>query len=261
MTTTRSNKQIALESRVDHLEGTMETLAQEVRTTNLNMQKISDNFSIFREDLLRRIGEITQPKWPLLLSAATLILMILGLGGTIVSLTVSGQRELIKSQEIQISKLFEVEIATKFEMAKGQIRDEQLVKEVAETRELSKTAIKELDIILQREMRLLNDTLTAKIVSVDEKIQNEFKGEMRNILETIIDIKKWRLETARIIGTIESKIEDLEKIITIIETRQHENTKAIGQLDYFRPGAGNTIVGLKLHESNQPVVPKSKAPD
>ena len=204
--TTRNTAGVALESRVGKLEGTMEKLAQEVRITNQNMQRISDNFISFKEDLLSKIGTITTPKWPMIFSAVTLLVTILGLGGTIIALMISGQKEILREHDIQLIEIQRSINSDKVEQTKANTHIEELVSS------------------LEKEHKATEDLVT--------------------------DLKTWRLNHAQQNGSNTAKLDMLEKAIDRLEARQLEGLKAVSQLDYFRPSAGNVTLRLKDEQNN-----------
>jgi hypothetical protein len=90
-----------LDSRVGRLEGTMENLAAEVKATSESVRDISRSMGGFKEEILSRLGTIAAPRWPLIVSVGTLLLTIICLGGTIIALLMSGQRDAIETLKVQ----------------------------------------------------------------------------------------------------------------------------------------------------------------
>ena len=168
--TTRTNNKFALESRVGKLEGTMETLAQEVRITNQNMQKISDGFMSFKEDLLSKIGTISTPKWPMIFSAITLLVTILGLGGTIVALIISGQKEILREHDTQLIEIQRNINYDKVEQTKANTHIEGLVNSLEKEHKATEDLVMDL-----KEWRLNHATQnggnTAKLEALEKSLE------------------------------------------------------------------------------------------
>ena len=188
--TTRNTPNAALESRVGKLEGTMETLAQEVRVTNQNMQKISDSFSLFREDLLSKIGTITTPKWPMIFSAVTLLVTILGLGGTIIALMISGEKEAVKTHDLQLIEVQRNINLDKIEQTKANTHIDALVNTLNDEHKATQDLVTDLKqwrlIHTDNEGKFVGD-LTARInileksVDILEKRQYNHEQDISNI--------------------------------------------------------------------------------
>jgi hypothetical protein len=101
----QNNTNMQLESRVGRLEGAMETLATEVKTTSENVREISKSMTGFKEEILARLGTIAAPKWPMIIGVVSLLITILGLGGTIIAMMISGQRDAIETLKNNIGAM------------------------------------------------------------------------------------------------------------------------------------------------------------
>ena len=101
--------EIQLESRVGRLEGAMESLTHDVQEVTRSVKHLAENMGGFRETILANIGTATAPRWPIIISIGVLIMMIVGLGGAIIPIVMSGQRESIEYNQATIEKLKEAQ--------------------------------------------------------------------------------------------------------------------------------------------------------
>ena len=135
-----------IQSRVGHLEGAVESLAHEVQETNRNLKdfsqetgrsvkELSVSMARFKDDVLGHIGKATAPKWPLIVSIGSLALTILGLGGTIVAMIMSGQSGQISKLEGRLEactdKYHQQALISSFEDGKSAAWREQVANAIA----------------------------------------------------------------------------------------------------------------------------------
>ena len=131
-----SSKHEEIDSRVGKLEGIVSTLARDIQETsravreqgeNTNrgfkeqQQALSDfqgSMSKFKEDVLAHIGSATAPKWPLIVSSIMVVVMILGLSGSVFAVIMSGQKDAIARNSHVIEEIQTMHINTAFESGK-----------------------------------------------------------------------------------------------------------------------------------------------
>lgn len=229
-----STNDMHLESRVGHLEGTMETLAQEVRVTSESVREVTHTLSKVKDEIFARLGSLTAPRWPLIISIGTLLITILGLAGTIVALMLSGQRDAIETLKSQY-------VSLQTESSTGKLEDGRNM----EWRNNVTKVLVDLDVKLQKEANLLIDKTESKITALDTKLQLEFNntnrildGELKEIREQIVDLRKWRLghneEDSFRHGQLSTLADMLKDKLTIIEARQYDINSLVHQLDVLR---------------------------
>jgi len=132
-----------LEIRVGRLEGTMESLAQEVKQTNHNLQEfaretnnninqLATQVGHIKDTLVKEISEVkdafscqitqkTKPDWGSILSVIALITTIIVMGATLVAFVFSGQSERITLNTGKINDIEQQIIDRSFEH--GQINN------------------------------------------------------------------------------------------------------------------------------------------
>lgn len=132
MATKKDTSNEHLESRVGKLEGTMETLAEGLKTTSANVDKLINQQNQFKEEVLGKLGGLTAPKWPLILSFIMAGLTILGLVGTVMAFMMSGQRDAIETLKAQIQIAQANEMNNKFEDGKTSILREKIFTDITD---------------------------------------------------------------------------------------------------------------------------------
>jgi hypothetical protein len=237
-----------MQARVGRLEGAMESLAHEMETTNRSVKELVMTVGSFKEDMLKTLAAINNPKpnWPLIVGLGSLILTIIGIGGLFTYNTMSGVRDIINVNTIAIAQLKDEIGKTKYEEGKQ-----------SEWRIGVDNSIVRLDSSLQREMRLINDTTETKIKSLDEKLQSETKGinetlkkEVEGLISNVTDLRTWRLSHAEQYATIDgenkARFDSLEKDIALIKDKfistSNTNWSKADQEHY------DTILNDKLRE-------------
>jgi len=132
-----------LEIRVGRLEGTMESLAQEVKQTNRNLQEfaretnnninqLATQVGHIKDTLVKEISEVkdafscqitqkTKPDWSSILSVIALITTIIVMGATLVAFIFSGQSERININNGKIANIEQQMLDRSFEH--GQINN------------------------------------------------------------------------------------------------------------------------------------------
>jgi hypothetical protein len=200
-----------LDTRVGRLEGLVTTLAHEVKETSQTIRELVNHFTDFKENILKNISRATAPKWPLIVSIGTLLLTILGLGGTIVALLMSGQQSSLNRHA--------EELATINAKITAQNYDNGIL---AQWMKQTDKAMEALDERLQKEMTLINNTTESKLKGLDDKLQIEFAGmngttqaRIANLKEDYDNIRQWRLtfvaDHEKRMGKLEGTVEDLKK--------------------------------------------------
>jgi len=121
-----------LESRVGKLEGTMETLAEGLKTTSTNVDKLINQQNQFKEEVLGKLGSLTAPKWPLILSFIMAGLTILGLVGTVMAFMMSGQRDAIETLKSQIQIAQVNELNNKYTDGQTSIIRENITRDITD---------------------------------------------------------------------------------------------------------------------------------
>jgi hypothetical protein len=121
---------IQLEGRVSKLEGAMTTLVEEVKETSVNVREIGKALGGLKEQVFDRISVAAAPKTSLILTLVTLLITILGLGGTIIALMLSGQRDSIETLKAQTYALQTHQLSNEFKSGQVSVWGEQIQEEL-----------------------------------------------------------------------------------------------------------------------------------
>ena len=220
-TTEEENR--ALDGRVWQLEGAVNSLVHEVEATSKSVKEIAFGMGQFREDVLAELSKASTPKWPLIIGIGSILFTMLGLAGTVIALIISGQRELIAINTSTIADMKKTDISSSFEDGRNSEWKHHVDREIIA-----------LDVKLQKEMNLINETANIKISGLDEKLQREMRLlNETNLLRTsildtnIIDLKAWRLKHTEVDanswGTTMAKLEHLLDQTKQLESRQFQD--------------------------------------
>ena len=107
-----------IELRVGKLESAVESLAQDVKGINSAIHEISVGFNTFKEAVIERIGKVSEPRWPLIISIASLVTTMVVMGATLIAFLFSGQSAIIQNNKRDIATLQQQLIDQEF--ARGQ---------------------------------------------------------------------------------------------------------------------------------------------
>lgn len=179
-----------IESRVGRLEGAVESLTHEVQETSQNVRHLVASMGEFKTEISRNIGEATAPKWPLIASIGSLITTIMLLGATLIAFIFSGQSERITELKESVEDLNK----HKNEMMYDRGANAEWRLTINHQFENVEDKFDDMDISLQREMRLLNETINERVTALDEKLQHEFNGRLATNTNEISALKEWQLE-------------------------------------------------------------------
>jgi hypothetical protein len=179
-----SNYSAHIEGRVGRLEGAVESLVSEVQETSKSVKLIAENLSGFRESFLGELNKDKTPQWPMIASVAGFIITIMTILGAFLGFMLTNTKDSINANTTSISQVSNRLNARSYSDG--------------ETNQWHRTvdgSLTELNKNLQREMLLINDTTTAKVANLDDKLQSEFGGINKRMESQIADIKQ---ETNRI---------------------------------------------------------------
>lgn len=144
-------------------------LEERVSAMESDIRALSHNFESFSADIKAAIGRMQDHRrtsWPALASWAGVILMIVTMAGSgYVRDQARIEKALIKLTDSHIEHMSE----------DGHRAMMQRVSSVEEELKDIRGEIKDLDAILQREMRLLDDAVVEKIEAMDAKLQQEMR--------------------------------------------------------------------------------------
>jgi len=195
----KTNTDTHLESRVGKVEGIVQTLARDVEEIGKSIHDLTSNFSVFQENIGNKIIGAARPQWPLIISMVTLVITILAMSGSLITFVLSGHGS-------SISELRTVDAYIQDKMYKDQYdKGQSDAWRIHVNANMAST-----DAVLQREMKLVNETVEAKLMALDNKLQKEFSGYHR-LMETQID-------------TINASLNKVEE-------RQYINTGLINKLN------------------------------
>jgi hypothetical protein len=123
---TQSTKINEIEVRVGKIESVLESITRQVEVTTKGIQNLSSGIQSFKEDILKQLGTVSQPKWPLLAGISTLVVTILSLCGTMIIFSLSGQSSNISENNAAIVELREKAYEERFEDGKFAAWQERL---------------------------------------------------------------------------------------------------------------------------------------
>lgn len=170
-----------LESRVGKLEGTMETLAEGLRTTSTNVDKLINQQNLFKEEVLGKLGTLTAPKWPLILSFIMAGLTIFGLVGTVMAFMMSGQRDAIETLKAQIQTAQINELNNKYEDGKTSIIRENITNDLSSLKS-SILDVQKWQVLHENEDSKLHGEEIAKLGKLNSDVE---KIEQRQYLHNL----------------------------------------------------------------------------
>jgi hypothetical protein len=189
-TTRRNNKTADLEVRMGKLESHVEHLINQVTRTNETVSNIAGSMSDFKEQVLKKLGEATAPKWPVIVGVLIQLLTVFGLCGTMIAFSLSGQSEKISDNLFSIAELRANAYDARFEDGKLAAWQEEINHE-----------INTLDVTLQREMTMINAETQAKVDGLYQRLQTEMelmidttKQKLATLSDTIGQIRDWKRE-------------------------------------------------------------------
>lgn len=212
-----------LDTRVGRLEGAVETLIQNEQEIARNVKDIAHAVTIFKEEILSKIGTATAPRWPLILGFATLILTVVGFSIGLLTFLLSGQSGMITENKVAVKTLSDKLYDTRYEDGRADTWRENATKTLVD-----------LDTKLQREMSLLNEASSSRAKAVEERFQREFtiidkalSDRVYEILSQLTDLRKWRLEheesDSKVHGQTSTSIEYINDMLRKIEERQYND--------------------------------------
>jgi hypothetical protein len=160
-----SNSTATLDLRVGRLEGTMEQIQRDVQENSRVLGDLTQTIGIFKDSIMGKIGQLTQPRWPLIVGFVTLILTIGTLVGGGFTIVLSGQNEAIKSTQADINILITQRINDSYEQGKNCAHKDEMKNQVITTGNL----INELK-TWRLEHTKENGQLTAQINSLEKQV-------------------------------------------------------------------------------------------
>lgn len=234
-----------MNTRVGRLEGVVETLTRDIQEVSKavgavgkqvgdlkdtfadSLSKNREDFNTQIEHVVDRLTSAHKPQWQTISSFVVLAITVLGMAGAVVGLILSGQSDNLKQLQVQVAASQMAEVTKAHDDGKTEAVREYTTLAIKELKRDNENTHGAMDISLQREMRLLNDTIVTRIVSLDEKLQHEFGKELLNLKELVAELKKWRLEhtehSATSSASQEVKIENIQKLLDKLEARQYEH--------------------------------------
>ena len=121
---------IAIESRVGRLEGAVDTLAGSVKTIGNDVSTLSAGFNDFKQIIIEKIGKVSTPKWPLIISVATLVVTIILMGATLTAFLFSGQESAIRHNENTIVTIQDNLMNQEFSRGQNEVWKENIVERI-----------------------------------------------------------------------------------------------------------------------------------
>lgn len=200
-----------IETRVGRLEGAVESLASEVKQTNETVKDLAHHIMTFQDKVNSNINAASSPNWPLIVSMGSLIATIVIMGATLTAFMFSGQSERIADNRATIQHLRTTDYDAQYRHGSLDAWRENVNEE-----------LDDLDVTLQREIKLLNDFTQERIVALDNKLQHEFNGSLQVHASALENLQSWQLkhseEAATKFGLLEGQVEAMQKKVDVIGT-------------------------------------------
>lgn len=102
-------KDAPIEHRVSYVEFEIRSLKQTVRSIEGAVSQLVDKFGSFKDDIIREIGSIkttsATPKWGMIAIGTTILLTVLGLVGSLLTLTIREQSSEIHRNYNEVQSL------------------------------------------------------------------------------------------------------------------------------------------------------------
>jgi len=197
-----------LEPRVTALETSITSLTEDVRSLGRSLERYADSTTTQITELSSKFSASQKTPWGVLASWAGVVLVIVGMAGSSFIkdiLDIEDRVGVIEKNYLEhvMTQGHPALIARVDSIERDILRGDASSKE----RHLEQAeAIKNLDIVLQREMRLLDETTQAELLALDQRLQLEM-ALLDSIVEERVNghtnVLKERLEAAK---------EELEKV-------------------------------------------------
>jgi hypothetical protein len=209
-----------IDTRVGRLEGVVETITRDVQEMSRSvsalgkeigdlrnlftdsMSKLRDMFSSQIDMVAGRLSQSARPNWQA-------IIAIVALAGALAAYVMNANWQAI--QEAKAKLVTSEEHYARSQYEKG--RTDAFVEEAG-------VKLRSLDEKVQREMVLVNNATEAKLAGLDVKVQQEMR-EIRRALEStamdakeqIIDLRKWRLDSAATTAANDAKLNAKQEMV------------------------------------------------
>lgn len=228
------------DTRIGKLEGIVEALTNNIQTisTNVNtvssqvselkdvfsgtITKLRDNFTDQLDIVSSRLTSAAKPQWQTIAAFVSLAVVLLGMSGAVVGIIMSGQGDRIRVLDIEAAEISKRMFVSQYEKGKADA-----------TIDSNGLHLKNIDIILQREMALTANIIDARVNGLDAKLQIEFSLIRKNLEDVIAtnqldvkDLRAWRLkhaeEDAALGAKLQAKQEMIDKKLSELDERQWE---------------------------------------
>jgi len=228
-----------MDAHIKHLEGVVEQLTHDIQQVSQSINAmgtelgkfkeiVADSLAKIRDSFTNQIGMVAdrltvsaKPQWQTISAFVLLADTLLGMAGAVVALIMSGQSENIASLKRETTTITDRMFQNQYEKGKSDAFASEVAGHLAK-----------LDLTLQREMTLIQQTTDSKISGLDDKIQSELRlqgktssADLARLDTEINNLRVWRLEHASegaaVDARLGAKVETLIEIIRMIEGRVH----------------------------------------
>lgn len=168
-----------IESRVGRLEGAVQSITRDVREMSHNIDRVASSLGDFKQEVVGHLGKLNSPRWPLIVSIATLVIGIFTLIGGIGAIILSGQSASVAKIEASLEKVRNESLESKYEDGKTSGWKEALVKKIEEDNKKTQEEIAGLKawrLIHAEKQASLEGTISSSLKYLDQFEQRNYSN-------------------------------------------------------------------------------------